>query len=242
MNLNKKSFKIFVDFDGTITQKDVGEEMFLRFGNIDKAKAWIDEWIERKINSMELWRLLCSTVKNFNEQQFDLLLNGIELDPAFKKFVHFCESEGFEIRVLSDGLDYYIQKILRREGLERLKVFSNELTIDADGNLIPHFPFTDEECSRCANCKRNHVLNYSSDDDYTFFIGDGYTDVCPSQFCDFIFAKNTLLKQCEINRITYFPYSTFNDVIKKISELKDKKRLRKRHQAELKRKEIFIQG
>ncbi|MCL4547425.1 MAG: MtnX-like HAD-IB family phosphatase [Bacteroidetes bacterium] len=242
MNLNNKSFKIFVDFDGTITRKDVGEEMFLRFGDVEKANVWIDDWIGQKINSMELWKLLCSTVKNFHEDEFDSFLNGIELDPAFKEFVGFCESEGFEIRVLSDGFDYYIQKVLKREGLERLEVYSNKLTFGTEGNLIPEFPFTDEECSRCANCKRNHVLNFSAEDDYTFYIGDGYTDVCPSQFCDFIFAKNTLLRQCEINRVTYFPYSTFSDVTKKISELKDKKRLRKRHQAELKRREVFISG
>ncbi len=242
MNPNNKSFKIFIDFDGTITQKDVGEEMFLRFGNVEKVNAWIDEWIGKKINSIELWKLLCSTVKNFDEDRFDLFLNEIELDPEFKNFVNFCEKEGFEIRVLSDGFDYYIKKVLRREGLEHLEVYSNKLIFDADGNLIPKFPFTDEECSRCANCKRNHLLNFSSEEDYTFYIGDGYTDVCPSQFCDFIFAKNSLLKQCEIDRVTYFPYFTFNDVTKKISELKEKKRLRKRHQAELKRREVFISG
>lgn len=242
MNLNNKSFKIFVDFDGTITQKDVGEEMFRRFGDVEKANRWIEEWIDRKINSMELWRLLCSTVKDFSGSEFDSFLNKIELDPAFKEFVTFCETEGFEIRVLSDGFDYYIQKILKREGLDHLEVYSNKLTFGTNGNLIPEFPFNDEECSRCANCKRNHVLNFSSDEDYTFYIGDGYTDVCPSQFCDFIFAKNSLLRQCEINRVTYFPYSTFCDITKKISELKNKKRLRKRHQAELKRREVFIQG
>jgi 2,3-diketo-5-methylthio-1-phosphopentane phosphatase len=242
MNLNNRSYKIFVDFDGTISQTDVGEAMFLRFGNLAKSKVWIDEWLNQKINSAELWKLLCSSVENFNEKEFDFFLDEIKIDPAFKKFVGYCETEGFELRVLSDGFDYYIHKILRREGLDHLEVYSNQLTLDKEKKLIPLFPFTDEECSQCANCKRNHILNFSSEDDYSFYIGDGNTDICPVQFCDFIFAKNSLLRFCEINRITYFPYSTFTDVIKRIDELKEKKRLKKRHQAELKRREVFIQG
>ncbi len=242
MNLNNSSFKIFVDFDGTISKTDVGEAMFLQFGDAEKSKVWIDKWLDQKLNSVELWKLLCSTIKEFDEKKFDEFLCGIQIDPGFKKFVNFCQAEAFELRILSDGLDYYIQNILRREGLGHLEVYSNRLTFGEEKNLIPLFPFTDEECTRCANCKRNHVLNFSSEEDYSFYIGDGNTDICPSQFCDFIFAKNSLLKYCEVNRITYFSYSTFDDITKKIIKLTEKKRLKKRHQAELKRKEVFIQG
>ena len=242
MNLNNKSYKIFVDFDGTISQTDVGEAMFIRFGDGEKSKIWIEDWLNQKINSAELWRLLCSSVEHFNENEFNLFMNEIKIDPAFKEFVSYCEGEGFELRILSDGFDYYINKILQREGLGHLEVYSNQLTFDEEKNLIPLFPFTDEECSQCGHCKRNHILKFSCEDDYSFYIGDGNTDICPAQFCDFIFAKNSLLRYCEMNRITFFPYSTFADVIKKIDELKVKKRLKKRHQAELKRREVFMAG
>ena len=242
MNLNNKSFKIFVDFDGTISIPDIGEAMFLRFGDVEKSKAWIEDWMNDKLNSAQVWKLLCGTIKNFDENEFDRFLDEIKIDPGFKDFVSYCETEGFEIKILSDGFDYYISKFLQREGLDHLEVFSNRLTFDNEKNLIPLFPFTDEECSKCANCKRNHLLGFSGEEDYTFYIGDGNTDICPAQFCDFIFAKSSLLRFCEINRITYFPYSTFADVTKKIDELKIKKRLKKRHQAELKRREVFMAG
>ncbi len=242
MNLNNRSFKFFVDFDGTITLTDVGEAMFDRFGDTSKAGIWIEDWISKKINSKDLWNLLCGTVNDFDETRFDDFLYEIKIDPDFKRFAEFCEKENFELRVLSDGFEYYIKKILEREGLAHLEVYSNRLTIDKNNKLIPHFPFTDEECAQCANCKRNHILSFSGPDDYIFYIGDGNSDTCPAQYCDFIFAKKSLLRHCETNRITYFPYSGFSDVIKKINELKEKKRLKKRYQAELKRKEVFIQG
>jgi 2-hydroxy-3-keto-5-methylthiopentenyl-1-phosphate phosphatase len=133
---------------------------------------------------------------------------------------------------------------LKKENLQHLELYSNKVIIDEENNLTPIFPHTDEECKRCANCKRNHILNNSADDEneYSVYIGDGWSDVCPAQYCDFIFAKSSLLKYCESNRITYFPYTNFNDVITKLDQLKEKKRLKKRHQAQLKRREVYIQG
>jgi 2-hydroxy-3-keto-5-methylthiopentenyl-1-phosphate phosphatase len=72
------------------------------------------------------------------------------------------------------------------------------------------------------------------------FIGDGNSDNDAIQYVDFIFAKDDLLKFCEVQRITYFPFKDFNDVIVRLNELVSKKRLKKRHQAELKRREAFM--
>ncbi len=241
MNENK-NFKVFVDFDGTITRRDVGEAMFLEFGDADSANRIIQDWIDKNINAVQCWQQLCSSIKSLNITAFDKFINEIEIDEGFVKFVDYCQSNGIEITVLSDGLDYYIKRILDKEKLNHLRVFSNQLLIDDNNNLVPLFPFTDEECDRCANCKRNHVLNLSSEEDYSVYIGDGWSDTCPSQYCDFIFAKNSLLKYCEKNRISFFPYTNFFDVIKRFEELRLKKRLKKRHQALLKRNEIFVQG
>lgn len=239
--MTDRAFKIFVDFDGTITKQDVGEAMFLKFGDEVKARIIIQEWIDNQINARESWQMLCNTIENFDPDQFDKFLDSIEIDDTFNQFINYCNNSGFEVRILSDGLDYYISRILQREELSSIEVFSNRLIFENE-KLIPVFPHTDEECDRCANCKRNHILNYSGGDEYSVYIGDGWSDVCPAQFCDFIFAKNSLLKYCEVNRITYFPFNSFDDVIKKLELLKDKKRLKKRHQAELKRKEVYIKG
>ena len=105
---------------------------------------------------------------------------------------------------------------------------------------MPSFPFYNSECRSSASCKRNHIISNSSEDEYTVFIGDGNSDNDAIQYVDFIFAKDDLLKFCEINRITYFPFNNFNDVSSKLNELMARKRLKKRHQAQLKRREAFL--
>jgi 2-hydroxy-3-keto-5-methylthiopentenyl-1-phosphate phosphatase len=118
-------------------------------------------------------------------------------------------------------------------------VLSNKLILDDNGKLIPSFPFYTADCRSSANCKRNHIIENSSEDEYTVFIGDGNADKDAIQYVDFIFAKDDLLKFCELQRVTYFPFRNFDDVILRMNELLSKKRLKKRHQAELKRREAF---
>lgn len=234
--------KVFVDFDGTITTTDVGEAMFIKFGNEEKNRSIIKDWISKQIDSSAMWQQLCDTIDFFDEPAFNSFLDTIKLDEGFKSFVSFCTEFEIPIVVLSDGLDLYIKKIMSREGLSEIPVFCNTVEIAPDSKLIMGFPYTDEECKRCGNCKRNHIIDLSSDEDFTIYIGDGLTDTCPVQYCDYIFAKSSLLKFCEINRISYYPFNNFYEIKERIKELSLKKRLKKRHQAQLKRREIYIQG
>ncbi len=238
---NPHRFKIFVDFDGTITRKDVGEIMFLKFGDAEKAREIVNRWIEGKINSKQTWIELCETIPSLDLGEFDKFIDEMEIDETFPEFVNYCEEHGHDIFVLSDGLDYYINKILKRHGLERLPLYSNVAEFK-DGRIFPVFPYTDEECDRCANCKRNHVINNSADTDVTIYIGDGFSDTCPAQFTDFIFAKKSLLKFCEQNRISYYPFENFKEIITRIDELSKRNRIRKRRQAELNRRAVYLQG
>lgn len=237
-----KNFKIYIDFDGTITKKDVGEYMFLEFGDPEKSYQIINEWLEGKLNSKEVWIQLCETVKDFNESKFDKFLESIKIDPYFNEFKDFCNANNFPVVILSDGLDYYIDKISKKGNFSDLPIYSNKLTFGKKGELIPNFPYTDEECPKCANCKRNHILNSSGDEDITIYIGDGYSDTCAAEHCDFIFAKKSLLKYCEQNGLPYFPFEDFNDVQKIVEQLSNKKKVKKRHRASLKRREAYMQG
>ncbi|MCF8240445.1 MAG: MtnX-like HAD-IB family phosphatase [Melioribacteraceae bacterium] len=242
MTNNDRTYKVFVDFDGTITKTDVGEEMFLKFGDAEKSHEIIKRWMNDEITSVQTWQMLCKTIDNLKRNDFDNFIDTIEIDETFVDFVEFCKSNNIEITVLSDGLDYYIKRIMEKNHLSQIAAYTNQLEFTDEAKLIPHFPHTDEECDKCANCKRNHVINGSADDHFTIYIGDGYSDTCAAQYCDFIFAKNSLLKYCEINRISFFPYNNFDEIIERVKNLMRKKRLKKRHQAEIKRKHLYALG
>jgi len=238
--LTNKEFKIFLDFDGTITKNDVGEEIFRTFLDESVANKIVEDLLTDKISARECWESLCESTSGINKKEFNEFIHSQEVDPSLHSFIKYSEENGFKIFVLSDGFDYYIKRILRRENLHHLKYFSNTLELTEARKLIPQFPFYSADCRSSANCKRNHILENSSDEDFTVFIGDGISDNDAIQYVDFIFAKDDLLKYCELQRITYFPFRNFDDVISRLEKLSNKKRLKKRHQAELKRREAFM--
>ena len=239
--MDNNKLKIFVDFDGTITKIDVGEAIFREFGDSIKAEKIVADLLTDKITARECWDLLFATIPKINSDKLNKFLDSIFVDPTFHKFHNYCNDKGIDFFVLSDGFDYYINRIFAKENLSNIKIFANKLTISEENQFEPAFPYFDVDCQTSANCKRNHIINNSGDDEFTVYIGDGNSDKYSTQFCDFIFAKDDLLKYCEKERITFFPFRNFEDVINRLETLRIKKRLKKRHQAELKRKEIYSQ-
>lgn len=237
MDLSK--LKVFVDFDGTITDQDVGEAIFRKFGDETITQAVVDNLLIGKITARKCWDLLFSSIDKVDKIDFDSFIDEMKIDPTFVNFCSYCSENKIEIFVLSDGFDYYIHRILNRNSINNLKIFANHLIINEENKLIPSYPYFDIDFETSANCKRNHILNNTADDDYTVYIGDGNSDKYSTEYCDLIFAKGDLLKHCEKSRISYFPFNSFDDVIARLESIRNKKRLKKRYQAELKRKEAY---
>jgi 2-hydroxy-3-keto-5-methylthiopentenyl-1-phosphate phosphatase len=235
----KKEFKIFIDFDGTVTKEDTGEAVFSEFGDREIVDRVIADLLNDRISAKDCWIKLCGSVENIDEEKLSSFINTIDIDPSFPEFISFCRSNNIEHYILSDGFDYYIRRILNRENLSEVKYYSNSLIVK-NGKLIPSFPYEDSEFPTSANCKRNHIINHSGDDEFTVFIGDGNSDKNTIGFCDFIFAKDDLLRFCESQRIAYYPFNNFADVTVIMKKLLLRKRLRKRHRAVLKRREVYM--
>lgn len=236
----KRTLKVFVDFDGTITLEDVGEAIFKKFGETEKVKRIIEDLLSDKISSRQCWDELCDSVDNINKAELDEFIDLLDVDPTFIPFVKFCSENKIDMVVLSDGFDYYIDRLFNKAGLSGLKYYSNKLFVDDKGILKAEYPYFDVDSPTSANCKKNHIINHSSDDEYTVYIGDGNSDKEAAQYCDFIFAKDGLARFCSMERISFYPFSDFNEVQNKLTELMLKKNLRKRHQAQLKRKSAYM--
>ncbi len=236
------SYIVFTDFDGTITHNDIGDSMFEVFGNPEKCSEAFRETRDGKIGMPEGWRRSCATVESLSVAAFDSFVEWQAIDTGFHRFEQYCASKSIPIHIVSDGFDLYIRHVLDREQLSHLPFYSNELIIEAGGTLTPHFPYTDAECTMCANCKRNHLLTKSGDDSVIVYIGNGSSDQCPAKYADVVFAKGSLLTYCERENITYHRFESFDDVLSRFKAIVEMGRPRKRRTAELARKDIFMRG
>ncbi|MGB9665032.1 MAG: MtnX-like HAD-IB family phosphatase [Ignavibacteria bacterium] len=237
--MKKPEIKIFCDFDGTIAIEDIGNLFYRQFGDSQICDEVVQKWRDGKISSIECLSIECKTIKNLSLQKAYEFIDQQKIDETFIDFANFCKEKNLDLIILSDGLDIYIDRILKKYNLN-IKFYSNSIRINADGTGQMIFPYTDSICLKCANCKRNHIINNSSDDDITIYIGDGHSDRCPIEYVDYIFAKDQLLKHCELNRISYFPFDNFISVKNALEKLISKKRIKKRNTAILKRRELYL--
>ena len=239
MSLSSK-IKIFCDFDGTILSDDVGNLFFETFGG---KEIWNDIAIyeEGKIGAQELFIRETARIRELTEEKIDTFCSRFTLDATFIPFVAWCEKNAIDLCIVSDGLDVYIDRILKRCNIS-LPVYCNSLRMLEDGRAKIEFPYADSESEDCANCKRNHLLTRSSDEDISVVIGDGYSDRCPARYADIVFAKDALIPYCQKENITFTAFKDFEIIQEKLSAILKKKRFRKPHQARMRRNAAWRMG
>ncbi|NUN68254.1 MAG: MtnX-like HAD-IB family phosphatase [Bacteroidetes bacterium] len=234
------TYTVFTDFDGTIAVDDIGDAMFLRFGDADVCMRSFAEYRSGAIDARECWRTGFRTMPVLTREEFTQFALTQRVDPHFRPFVEFCRSRTIPVTVLSDGYDAYIAPVLERESLGDLPRFCNRLEFPQGASPEPFFPYTNSECSRCANCKRNHLLTRSSEQEVIVYIGDGISDRCPVRHADVVFAKDALVAFCETENITFHRFNDFSDVLKVFRPMVESSKPRKRRTAELLRQSVVM--
>jgi len=241
--LDQPKLKIFSDFDGTITLYDTWIEMGERF--IKDKQKWaevIKNFEEQKIGARECFLAECALIEDFDLAEFDRIIDSQRLDPMFLKFVEFCNVRNLPLTILSEGMDYYISRILDNNDLD-IPFFANKIVFSEDKkNIGLEFPNADSDCTKCGTSKRNILMNNTADDEISVFIGDGFSDACAVNYADIVFAKKSLASYCWKNNITYHEYQTFGDIIKKLEKFLGSKKLKHRDAAKIKRREVFLRG
>ncbi len=205
-----RAIRVFSDFDGTISAKDVGASLFNHFS---KKRNWgtVQLWMEQKISSREcLWRE-CSYI-DASKQELLAALERIDIRKGFPEFVSFLRTSSIPLHILSDGLDFYIQAFLARNGFDDLDVHANCAHF-VNGSLYPSFPYFVVGCGFCGCCKGERIHSLSHNGELTIFIGDGFSDRCALDAADVVFARGDLEALCREKSVDCLPFADFFDVI-----------------------------
>lgn len=207
---------VITDFDGTITEKDVCYMLLERYADFN-WKDIDDKWINGEYSTEDAYRSILSKL-NLDRNDFDRLIDEVKVDESFKTFALLCKEENVPLKIASDGLDYYIKKILKNLGLEFIPIFSNKLRFEGEKWEMSFPNIKKNRCPRkdnpCGCCKATVVENERDRGQKVVFIGDGASDRCPAEIADYVFAKGYLEKYCLEKKIKYFPFNSFRDIEK----------------------------
>ena len=199
---------VFCDFDGTISTTDTADAILHQFA----APEWHmieDEWKRGDIGSAECMRRQIALIRASTDE-LDAALDAITIDPTFPDFVRYCASINAPITIISDGVDYFIRRILSRYALGHLPIIANQLMVTGEATYALSCPYTNPDCRAASGvCKCGQIdMNPA----FRIFVGDGRSDFCATESADLLFAKTSLATYCEQRSIDYVPYLSFADV------------------------------
>ncbi|MCX6599937.1 MAG: HAD-IB family phosphatase, partial [bacterium] len=145
------------------------------------------------------------------------LLKGVRIREGFPEFVSFCRSRGIPLRILSSGLRELIDVLLQSVGVSGIPVRAHHAEISGDRWRVKliDLPRLAEHCS---HCKCVTVLAQKQAGK-VIYIGDGYTDLCPVQHADMVFATGRLAQECAARGRPFIPFHTFFDIEHELERL-----------------------
>jgi 2-hydroxy-3-keto-5-methylthiopentenyl-1-phosphate phosphatase len=205
-----KNIVVLCDFDGTISKHDVTDAILERFAPPDWEELEAN-WQEGLITSRQCMAEQYALIKA-GEDEIDAFLDNVEIDPTFLDFLQYCRDSGYPLVIVSDGFDFYINRILSRYGISGVDVYSNHLEFK-DGSIVTEFPHTNDECETCGNCKTSIFHKFKTPDNTVVYVGDGWSDRCIAHESDVIFAKHKLITYCSERGLDYTPYISFADIL-----------------------------
>ena len=197
--------QIWIDFDGTITKKDTLDELIFKYSIDDSWKLIEKRWQAGIIGSRQCL-----------EEEFELLripkaelhksIENIEVDDGIFDLLNIIKAYSVSITIVSDGVDLFINQILKNNGIHGITIRSNTIEYN-DPYLKLICPNNNVNCAvDSAHCKCLSMDTLREVNKKSIYIGDGLSDLCAAKSSDFIFAKGTLAKNLTTEGKLFFEF------------------------------------
>jgi len=204
-----------IDFDGTVTTRDITTELGLFFGGAKFVE--IDQSYQAKQIPIKSWlqaevTLLPADLEKLKHKA----LEWAEIRPGFKTFLQKARAGNNPVIIASDGLGFYIEPILQREKLlgQIECIYRNETYINEQGIIEVKNPHAHKSCPVCGNCKAAHVVRLKEEGYSIIYIGDGSNDRFGASWSDHVCARDRLAELCREYGFVYSQWYDFYDIIK----------------------------
>jgi len=204
------------DFDGTATDKDVSFLLLDAFASRDWRRLF-QQYQEGKM-----------TVGRFNAEAFAMVTAGketllehmkgkIKIRTGFRELVAYCREKDFRFVIVSNGLDFYIEKILGDIGMTDLEVFSAQTRFGSDGLKVQYIG--PDGIPLDSDFKEAYVDSFLEQGYRIIYAGNGDSDLLPARRCHHVFATGTLLALCKQTNLDCIPFTDFHQVVRAIENL-----------------------
>jgi 2-hydroxy-3-keto-5-methylthiopentenyl-1-phosphate phosphatase len=206
---------LVVDFDGTITEQDLLDEIAATFGDEDVYRE-VDRGLdENRLTLHEVLRREFEPVRAPLDEVRSWVLENVRVRAGFRETVALARERGWRLIVVSSGFRELIEPVLEREGLAGVEVLSNSIDPDPTGWKVRFR--TEEVCDTCGEpCKRATAAALA-DGSELVYVGDGYSDRCAAELADLVFARRGLARYLAKRGVPFEPFDDFHAVARRLA-------------------------
>ncbi len=201
------------DFDGTITLRDVSY-LFLDAFADGNWRELLDEYREGKISVGYFNTKAFAMVKADKRTLLDFMFmkGGVEIRAGFQELLSYCSKRGFKFVIISNGLDFYIEAILRDIGVENIEVFAAQTQFRPEGLEVRYIGPDGSKLED--SFKETHTKLFLSRGYRVIYVGNGISDSFPARQSHHVFATGDLLDFYKGKELNCTPFDDLNDVVR----------------------------
>src|SRR5579864_6033937 len=205
--------RVFVDYDGTITDEDTFDALVNAFAGADVWQKHEDDLQSGALTLRQALAANAQTLRCTIDEADEFIARSTRFDPTFAAFAARCQHEGVPLTILSSGLGPLIERALERNGLTHVPLLSN--------GAIPHhtgWRMTFRDDSEHGHDKAIAVRQARSAGEYVVFIGDGISDLSAALEADRVFVRRGRQLEGFLKKrgVAFPPFDTFDEIEKEL--------------------------
>jgi 2-hydroxy-3-keto-5-methylthiopentenyl-1-phosphate phosphatase len=199
------------DFDGTITEEDVSFTLLDAFAQGDWRKIF-QQYRDNKISVGDFNTKAFAMVKAGREELLEVAKSKIKLRDGLHELVTYCQRRGFQLVIVSNGLDFYITSILEDVGLGDIEAHAAQTRFYPDRLSVQYIGPDGTPLS--SDFKKAYTRLFLKQGYRVVYVGNGPSDIFPASLAHHIFARDGLLDCCKERNLQCQPFDDLNDIVR----------------------------
>lgn len=204
------------DFDGTITEEDISFLLLDAFAQGDWRRL-LRKYKEGRISVGEFNTRAFAMVKADKDRLLEALEGKVKVRAGFHELVNYCLRQGFRLVIVSNGVDFYIESVLKDLGLKDLEVHAAQASFHPEGMKVQ---YVGPDGRRLEDgFKEAYIQSFLNLGYRVIYIGNGDSDLAPAKHAHHVFATGDLLAYSKENNLHFGPFDDFRDVVKDLEQM-----------------------
>ena len=209
--MSDQRLAILVDFDDTAAEQNVAETLLKKFGG-SHWERYREDFRNGSLNLRYYQEKAFNEIDATLEEMGDAIGELAWLRSGFQEFNYYCNTNDIRLSFVTNGLEFYVDALLRKAGLRNIPSFS--VTVEGKPRKLRYdYPYATKECWQWGNCKCKILNQHRANGSKIVYVGDGLSDLCASQKADFVLARSTLLDHCRQLKLPFQEFTNFHDVL-----------------------------